>query len=334
MGMTDSFIKTLDQYFFINLRTKEYGKLARNAGYFFKTMLLGYPQMIMIELCNTCNIDCPLCTWPPELNERTKRMMSYDEFVKIINNIEPITYRILLGSSGEPLLNKDIFRMISYATKNKIYIMLSTNGTLLNKNNIMDLFGSGLDRLLISLDGISKNSYEKMRKGADFDKVIENIKNLCDYKRNYKKHKPVIAINYIITRYNESEIQQAREETRRWGVDAFFLRKLTLPEHLVNQEELKSFKENYLPLNNNYRKKRYSGKHNEPQICKHHTNCSVILADGSVTICCSDFKGKYSIGNAIVDDFKKLWFSKKYENLRNKGHNKQLLICKNCFPDD
>lgn len=336
MGMTDSFIKTLDQYFFVNLRTKEYGKLVRNASGFFKTVLLDYPRMMMMELCNTCNIDCPLCTWPPELNERTKRMMSYDEFVQIIDNIKPITYRVFFGSSGEPLLNKDIFKMISYANKQQIYTILATNATLFNEEKTKELFESGLDRLLISFDGITEESYSKMRKGADFDKVVENIKKICKYKRDHNKHKPVVGINFIVTRYSEQEIMFAKEQTKKWGVDTFFLRVLTLPEHLVAKEQLGFYKDNYLPSNDIYRKKRYKdeNRRSNSSRCNHHASCSVILVDGSVTLCCSDFKGKLSVGNAITDDFKKLWFSKKYKDLRDKGHRKALAVCKTCFPDD
>lgn len=326
---------SLNQYILSNMRTKEFKKIPRNVTQLVKTTYMGYPKVIYIEPCNICNLRCPLCTQPPTSNERPNRMMSYAELVKIVDNIKGVGWRIFFGMGGEPLLNPDIFRMISYTNRNSFYTILSTNGVLLDDKRIQKLFDSQLDRLLLSFDGITTESYSKMRNGAKFEQVLGNIKKTCEYKKTHKNIKPAIEVNFIVTRYSEPEIEDAKRMAAEWGVDRFNLRPLTVPETVFKKEEHESICREYLPLNPALRKKRYSEMYYEPNNeCNWHTRSPAILADGRMVLCCTDYKGQYVLGDVLNNGFRDIWFGKKAMKLREKGRLKSLPICKSCFPDD
>jgi len=325
----------LKQYIFANLRTGEFAKIINNVFRLIKVKFLAYPEMIYIEPCNTCNIRCPLCTQPFWKSGRSAKKLTYEEGVKIIDNLKGIGWRIFFGLGGEPLLNNDIFKLIKYANDKNFFTILSTNATLLDKKRQEELFDSGLDRILLSFDGINSHSYGQMRKGADFEQVIENIRSLCELKKKLGNIKPFIEINFIVTKFSESESEEAQSLVRGWGVEKFVFRKLTIPETVFSEEEHKAICKKYLPENTKYRKKRYSGEYeNREQLCNYHTKCSAILADGRVVLCCTDFKAEYVLGNAIDQNFDEIWFSRKAKDIRNKGKHKSLPICSNCFPDD
>ena len=82
-----------------------------------------------------------------------------------------------------------------YASKYNLRVIISTNATKLDK--IDGLLNSGVEKVVLSLDGLSKKTYEKYRVGADFNKVIKNIKNLCKRKRELRKKKPIIQMQFI-----------------------------------------------------------------------------------------------------------------------------------------
>lgn len=158
-------------------------------GYYMNRMYMPafnyfYPINIDIEPTINCNINCEFCQ--SSSLKRNKHSISLFEFKKIVNSI-PNTIKINIQGMGEPLLNKELYSMISYAKKKKNYVLITTNGTLLSEKTSKELIASGLDRLIISFDSAKKESYEKVRKGANFDKVVNNISNFMKIRGSQKK---------------------------------------------------------------------------------------------------------------------------------------------------
>lgn len=212
----------------LDLREKDFFKILHRLLCIFKSFMLGYPSQILIEPINMCNINCPLCSTPQKYITRTRMAMSFENFKKIVDDIKGITHNIYLTNAGEPLLNKDIFQMIRYATKNHLSVMVSTNATLLSETTIKELLDSGLDYLIVSVDGASKYSYEKFRVGAKFEDVIEGISKLCWERRRLGKAKPFIELQFIVTRYNEYEIEEEKRISRKMSVDRLHFKTLSL----------------------------------------------------------------------------------------------------------
>jgi radical SAM protein with 4Fe4S-binding SPASM domain len=262
--------------------------------------------------------------------------MSFEDFKRIVNDVKDITHSIYLTNAGEPLLNKEIFRMIKYAEQNNLRVSLSTNATLLNKTAVKNLLNSGLDLLIVSIDGVSKSSYEKFRRGAIFEEVIRNVTFLCDQKKKMKKLKPIIEWQFIVTKLNQNELGKIKKLSKKMGVDRVRIKTLYLCSHIYDKHERKKFAEEFLPTRKDV-KSRYEIKDNalickwRSKTCTYWQKRSVILVDGTVCMCCYDINGEYIFGNVYLKSFKDIWNSKKYRYYRKYLiFNKKLPLCQRC----
>lgn len=296
------------------------------------TKVYGYPLTVMIEPTNICNLKCPLCPTGAGLIKRKKGYMKFSDFKKIIDEIGDYIIHLRLWNWGEPLLNKEIFKMISYAHTKKIFINLSTNSNFLNKEIAEKILDSGLDELIISLDGASKETYNKYRKGGDFEKIISSIKFLTSQKKKLNKKTLFVKLQFIIMKHNEDEIEKIKELAKELGVDELVFKTVGVMDYF-SKEDIKK----YLPNNEKY--SRY--KINEKQaVLKRKINnwCDslwdeiVINWDGSVVPCCFDMNNKMILGNAFEQNIKEIWNSRKYIQLRKMilTNKQNLSLCKNC----
>ena len=166
-----------------------------------------FPYLLEIEPTNACNMDCLFCG-----RQEMKRPIAYFDY-EIYKNIinEASQYECFKGISsfsgwGEPLLHPQIFRMIEYANKKKILTSLYTNGLLLNKENIIKLFDSGVDHIKISMQGANDKEYETMRKKGAYHTVIENVSELVRY-RNNGDYKTFIQASTSVTDESDREVK-------------------------------------------------------------------------------------------------------------------------------
>lgn len=311
----------------LDLKAKDFAKFFHFVKSFFKQIFLGYPRTITIEPINICNLYCEFCSSPPALIERPQRAMSLKEFKIIIDNIKKATHSLWLFLAGEPFLNKDFVKMIAYANKANLHLTTSTNANLIDRKTSRELLSSGLDRLIISLDAASPKTYQKMRRGGDFEKVIKNIKFLIKEKIRQKKVKPKIELQFLRTKINQSEQEKFIKLAKSLKVN-YCIKSLGIPRWILDEKKCQQIEQKYLPLSG---KKRYD----ENKRLKRYKNCvnakrSVILSDGTICICCYDIKGKYKLGNAMKDDFLSLWKSKKYRKIRKLMAKRALPLCKIC----
>lgn len=302
-----------------------------------KRCIFGYPYLLEIEPSNICNINCPLCPSPGSSITRKKQIMPYDKFVKVIDNARNIIHNVYITGTGEPLLHKDIWKMVRYASNSNLSVSLSTNATLFTKEFIEEMLRSGLDKLILSFDGISKESYTRFRAGANFESVKANIEKICHRRSELGLKKPFLEWQFILNRYNEKEVEKARELSINWGIDRFHVKTLSLNEHLYSNEEVIKLAKQWLPSPDKIPLKlRYSldgsklTKLKEKKSCFLAKRASVVLVDGSVSVCCMDINGNYSVGNAVLQPFARIWNSTKYRQMRKKAIACKLPICSRC----
>ncbi len=131
------------------------------------------PNRIDVEPTTNCNLACVMCQrtyW-----NRKSRDMRIDDFIHIYDSFSKIDL-IKIQGVGEPLLNKDLFKMIRYSKQHGSHVTTYTNGSLLHlQDNAVKLLDSGIDLIKISIDGGSKETYEKIRVKGDFDRLVANI---------------------------------------------------------------------------------------------------------------------------------------------------------------
>jgi len=274
-----------------------------------------WPEYWIVESTNHCNLACPICD--NKYMRRTKGFMPFEDFKNYLIQLKEIgAKKIDFDLGGEPLLNKDLFKMVALAHGLGIKTSFSTNGTLLDKK-CYALFDSCLDNLLISLDGMSAESYEKVRIGAKFKKVKANIESLMEYKEKHGYNRPKILLSFIVTKYNEDEISEFKDWARK-NSNGFIVKSLSV--NTKYEDEAKEFQS----VNPNF--KRISQKKN----CDWKTKNGVILWNGNLGLCCVDILGRHTFGNLKEKPLKDLLQTAEYHARNELISGKVFGLCKNC----
>lgn len=312
---------------FLDLKNGDYQKIFHFFSILPRQILLKYPRNVSIEPINSCNLDCEFCSSPPELIGRPLQAMKLDEFKKIIDNVKRYTHHIWLFLAGEPFLNPHFPEMIKYATKNNLHATTSSNGNVIDKTLAEKIVVSGLDKLILSLDGTDQETYQAMRKGGNFQKVISGIKYINAEKVKQRKLKPEIEVQFIFSKINQHQRQEFEKLARSLGVN-YCIKSLGIPTWIYDEKKCDEIAEKFLP---DFGKKRYD----EGQNLKREPSCSnaqrcFILSNGTICICCYDIKGEYKMGNIFEDDFLKVWQSKRYINMRRLMEKRKLPLCNKC----
>jgi len=275
-----------------------------------KTELSYLPIRLWIEPTNICNLKCVMC-----LNKSLKNRgyMDFEVYKKIIDEAKDFVFDVNLFHRGESMLHPGIYDMIKYANKNGIYTRLFTNATQLDKKNAKRIIDSGLDFISFSFDGYTKEDYEKIRVGSDFDKTLANITNFLKLKET-KKNKPYVMFESIEFSKENKELKKKREKFKN------YLKNLPLNKFAVRS-----------PHN-------WGGDYNieidkDPKYflpCTFLWYALTILYEGSVLPCPQDFFGELELGNIKNDCIRDIWNNDKLINLRKSMSNKEFKKIKPC----
>ena len=300
--------------------------------------VIGFPTSLSIDPVNVCNLKCPLCpTWQSK-EKSEKSTMSFELFKKVINELGRYLYHIDLYNWGEPFLNKEIIKMISYASDRRIEVEISSNLNILDNNSISDIVNSGLDTLVVSIAGASQKSYGDYNVGGDFKRVITTVKLIREARDKSDQKKPKLIWRFLVTRFNEKEISKAEQIHRSIGFDAIEF----LPIHLDMGSEVTESVEkriakfhDWLPVNSKYIGYEIkSKKKNKQNFCDRVWRTSLISSNGDVFPCCAVYGDKYAFGNINQSKFEEIWNNKYYRSARNSilGKNKHEIhtVCDIC----
>lgn len=263
--------------------------------------------------------------------------MSLDSFKKVIDNIKDAVHIAMLYFTNEPLLNPDIFLMVKCAHQNNLYTEISTNAVLLTKEKTKELFESGLDRIIIDLDGTTKDSYEQFRVGAKFENVLENVTYFCRQKQTLKLKKPFVELQFVLNKLNQNEVEDVKVLARKLKVDRLCIRSFGLGKYAYSEEARQTLADKFLPddpkYQRNIRYKKTKGElniKNSPTVCPLAKSHLVVLADGRIAMCCYDLRGEYIYGNVFKRTLKDIWFDPENKKKRKMAENKKYPLCKTC----
>jgi radical SAM protein with 4Fe4S-binding SPASM domain len=287
----------------------------------------GFPFTLSVETSGKCQLSCPECPIGIAQNHAGK-LLSPELFQKIIAQTHKHLLYMSLYFQGEAFLNPNIYDFIKRARSKRIYTSISTNGNITDERWVEKLVDSGLNEIIISLDGTNSDSYNLYRVGGDFQLLIRQLNRLSSLLKTMPNVKLKVIIQFLIMRHNENEIPIVREMTKQWG---FSLRLKTI--QLMNPENENSF----LPRKEVYRRYKKIGTHfvlKNPlkNHCYRLYKNPVITSLGEVRPCCFDKSGSYPMGNLNETDFKDIWKSKDYMLFRKRVFNqrKNIDICCNC----
>ncbi len=316
----------------------EYQKFKENLSRYLQ-LNKEYPRSILIEVTPLCNIRCVFCPCYIEGEEVTRyrknKYMTFDQFKRIIDQIEgKFNFQMNFTYSGEPLLNKSIFKMVKYLSGRNIPSVIYSNAMLLTPEKITQMLDSGLDRYIVSFDGATKETYEQIRVGANFEIVISNIKKLIQERKRLSLARPFVEMQFIVNSKNRHEVDLFKKMCEEIGVDNTYIKSLYAYKNTQNQDYIKLVREyfvedevaRYAVGGNN----ELTSKDSEP--CLRFQDC-VITVDGDVLLCCNDLHGKYKVGNAIEEGLKDVWDKEEYKRFRNDVMNKRYPpLCRHCIP--
>lgn len=262
-----------------------------------KERVNGYPITLQIEVNNICQLKCPGCPTGLDVNPDPKGQISYENFKGIIDQLGDYIYWLELFGFGEPLLNKDIFRIIDYAHKRNIGTVISTNFNQLQEEDIKQLITAGLDRLVISLDGITQETYQKYRQGGNIEKVLHNLELLLDKKDELGSPYPIIEVHFITMEHNRHEIPKATAYMQKLGLNRFyFLLKEEGPCYIPSIK-VKDEQERIKQLRHHLKK------------CHKLWTHLFVGWEGNVRPCCLTFQ---NAGNIFEQSFKEVWNNEIY----------------------
>lgn len=288
------------------------------------------PFFVSIEPVDFCNLRCPECYTGKNFFTEQKKILDFQNYIKIINELKNTLLHVILYFQGEPLLHPLLPEMIRYAHKAKIYTSLSTNAQLMNEKMAEKLVLSGLDKLIVSLDGTTQEVYETYRKEGNIKKVIEAVKILIQKKKELQSFTPMIEIQFLVLGTNEFQMKEMKKLAKELKVDRLVFKTAQLHNfengHPLMPQQLRYSR---YKLNKNGK---YQLKYAQPNRCWRLWSGAVVNVNGDVLPCCFDKSGKYSFGNVFQESFYQSWHSTEANNFRrNILHNrKQYEICLNC----
>src|SRR5678809_808767 len=213
-----------------------------------KPVQWGYPVSISFEPTTSCNLRCPEC--PSGLREfsRPTGMLKKDFFRQTIDDIHKQLLYLIFYFQGEPYLNRDFLDMVKYASEKKIYTATSTNAHYLNDDNAKRTIESGLDRLIISIDGTTQDVYEQYRVGGRLDKVLEGTKNIVKWKRELKSKTPFIVFQFLVVKPNEHQLEDVKRLAKEMGVDDVWFKTAQVYDYKNDPNHLIPTMDKYLSL--------------------------------------------------------------------------------------
>lgn len=295
-----------------------------------KEYVWGLPMTLSIEPTTACNLRCPECPSGLRSFTRPTGNIKLDFYRQVIDEVSPFLSNLIFYFQGEPYIHPDFLKMVSYANQKNIYTITSTNGHFLTDQNARDTVESGLDRLIISVDGTTQEVYTQYRKEGNLDQVIQGAKNIISWKKKLGKAHPYVIFQFLVVRPNEHQIPAIKRLAKEIGVDEVKLKTAQIYNYVHGNDLIPQQKKyaRYHQLEDGT----YALKQELHNSCWKLWHAAVITWNGWVVPCCFDKDASHKLGNLKDNTFRHIWFGEPYRDFRQKifkGRD-QIDICQNC----
>lgn len=290
----------------------------------------GQPFSLSIEPTTACNLGCPECPSGLKQFTRATGKLQLDLHQKMLSELSKSVFYINYYFQGEPFLHPDFLELIRQAKKHKIYTVTSTNAHFIDAKKAKEIVASGLDRLIISIDGLTQATYENYRVHGKLDKVIEGTEHIVKAKKELGSSTPHLIFQFLAVKPNEHEIPEVFKLGKKMGIDEVRIKTAQLYDY-KNGNPL-------MPENVEYARYKqnsdgtYSLKYKTGNRCWRMWSSCVLTWDGKVVPCCFDKDAQHQLGDLSTVTFQSIWRSKQYEGFRQAilSHRNQIDICQNC----
>lgn len=290
----------------------------------------GVPFTISFEPTTACNLRCPECPSGLRAFTRATGNLRVDFFRKTIEELHRDLICLIFYFQGEPFINPKFLEMVAYAHEKGIYSITSTNGHFLNSENARKTVASGLDRLIISVDGTTQETYEAYRKEGNLETVLQGARNVVHWKKQLKSSTPHLIFQFLVVRPNEHQIPEIYQLAQEIGIDEVKLKTAQVYDYERGNPLIPTI-DRYA----RYAQKAdgtYQIKNKLLNHCWKLWHSCVITWDGVVVPCCFDKDAQHQLGDLKEKPFREVWQGKSYQQFRTLllGGRKNIDICTNC----
>lgn len=287
------------------------------------------PTFVSVEPADWCMLHCPECPVGMRHEEHQHHLFSMEQFDTFLQTNAKTLHTVIFYFQGEPLLNKALPAMIHLAKDYHLYTLLSTNGQILNADMAKQLVSAGLDRIIISIDGLTQASYNAYRVGGSLQRALQALQYLHNEKT--EQHSTIVVeLQCLRLRSNETEWHTLRQQYKRLGADRLSLK----------TAQLYDFTNGHPLMPTNLRFSRYKKDNNGQYVLrkKSRNRCfrlwsgCVVDAEGNVLPCCFDKNKDHIWGNITRNSLQEIWFGPSAQQYRKQvlHARKQITICQNC----
>ncbi len=295
-----------------------------------KPVQWGYPISISFEPTTSCNLRCPECPSGLRAFTRPTGMLQKDFFSETIDQLYKDLVYLVFYFQGEPYLNPSFLDMVAYASRKGIYTATSTNAHYLDDTHARKTVESGLDRLIISIDGTTQEVYRQYRVGGQLDKVIAGARRIVKWRKALKSKTPFIVFQFLVVKPNEHQVEDIKKLAKETGVDDVWFKTAQVYDYKNDPNGLIPTMDKY----SRYRKTAdgYVFKGRMANQCWRLWHDPVITWDGIVAPCCFDKDAQHRLGDLKKQSFKEIWKNGEYHRFRTEilRGRKNIDICANC----
>lgn len=295
-----------------------------------RTIHRGLPIAISIEPTTSCNLRCPECPSGLRSFTRPTGMLPEKLFKQTIDELSETLLYLIFYFQGEPYLHPKFLDLVKYASLKGIYTATSTNAHYLTDITAKQTIESGLDRMIISIDGTTQEVYEQYRVGGNLNKVIEGTKKIVHWKKVLKSKTPHIIFQFLVVKPNEHQLEDVKKMAEELGVDEVAFKTAQIYDYEDGSPLIPTI-DKYA----RYEKRddgKYQIKNKLLDNCWKMWHSCVITWDGLVVPCCFDKDAEYRMGDLKQKTFKDVWQSHPYQEFRKSLTNAraEIEMCKNC----
>lgn len=290
----------------------------------------GLPMTLSVEPTTACNLRCPECPSGLRSFSRPTGNIQSDFYRQVITEMSDTLIFLILYFQGEPYIHPRFLDMVNFAHQHKIYTITSTNGHFLDEENALKTVASGLDRLIVSIDGSTQEVYETYRKSGNLSKVLDGTSNLINARKKLRAKNPHIIFQTLVFENNRLQIPEIYRLAKKLGVDEVKLKTAQFYDFEKGNP--------LMPKDSRYSRYKeqadgtYRLKYNLQNQCWKMWHSAVVTWDGKVVPCCFDKDASHLMGDLHHAPFEVIWKSQPYRDFRQailKGRS-NIDICSNC----
>ena len=290
----------------------------------------GMPFSLSVEPTTTCNLRCPECPSGLRSFSRPTGNMMGETLKILLDEVGETLSYINFYFQGEPFLNPNFLDLVRTSSEHNIFSSTSTNAHYITEKNVDEIIDSGLNKMIISIDGTTQETYESYRRGGRLEKVLDGTRLLIEARKRHPKKGPEIVFQFLVVKPNEHEIPEVFRLAEEIGVDEVKLKTAQLYD-FEDGNPLMPEQEEYSRYNKGSDGK-YRLKNSYDDSCWGMWQGCVLTWDGRVVPCCFDKDAHHSLGKFPDASFQSIWRSKAYNDFRKAvftGRD-QIEICRNC----